>query len=31
MYERIKKEYNESTEAKEIDRSIAKVKTLGNL
>ena len=31
MYERIKKEYNGSTEAKEIDRSIAKVKTIGNL
>ena len=31
VYNRIKKEYNSSTEARDIDRSIGKVKTLGNL
>ncbi len=31
IYERIKKEFGKSTEARDIDKSIAKVKTLGNL
>ena len=31
LYERIKKEYTKSTEAREIDKQIAKVKTAGNL
>ncbi len=31
IYERIKKEFSKSTEARDIDKSIAKVKTLGNL
>jgi len=31
LYERIKKEYSKSAEGKEIERDIAKVKTLGNL
>ena len=31
LYERIKKEYGQSTEGKEIDRDIAKIKAMGNL
>ncbi len=31
IYERIKREYGKSNEAREIDKSIAKVKALGNL
>lgn len=31
LYERIKKEYSKSNEAREIEKNIAKVKTLGNL
>jgi tetratricopeptide (TPR) repeat protein len=31
LYERIKKEYSRSTEAREIDKNIAKVKVQGNL
>jgi tetratricopeptide (TPR) repeat protein len=31
LYERIKKEYSKSSEARDIEKTIAKVKTLGNL